>query len=89
MPRWRFLLSHNLKIGKFKGGKTHFFKRQHTTPHCRASLSVNNCNMTSLSHIAARVEAAAEAYISVRQFANQQEWRAKFKAENVSAHSST
>jgi hypothetical protein len=40
--------------------------------------------MASLLRIASRVEAAVAAYITVRDFANKQEWRAKFKRELVS-----
>jgi hypothetical protein len=42
--------------------------------------------MTTLLHIASRVEAAVEAYISVKDFANEQEWREKFLLEMVSVH---
>jgi hypothetical protein len=42
--------------------------------------------MSSLNHIASRVEAAVEAYISVQDFADEQEWREKFAAEMASVH---
>ena len=42
--------------------------------------------MTTLLHIASRVEAAHATYISVRDFADREEWKARFKGEKVSAH---
>ena len=42
--------------------------------------------MTTLLHIAARVEAAVLAYVSVRDFADKGKWLAKFKEERVSTH---
>jgi hypothetical protein len=42
--------------------------------------------MESLLPFASRVEAATEAYRSVQDFADKQEWRAKFRAEMVSTH---
>jgi hypothetical protein len=42
--------------------------------------------MSTFLHIASRVEAAAAAYISVRDFTDSQEWREKFKREKVSTH---
>jgi hypothetical protein len=40
--------------------------------------------MSVFLQIASRVEAAVEAYKSVKTFANKQEWRAKFEGEFVS-----
>jgi hypothetical protein len=40
----------------------------------------------ALLQIASRVEAAAEAYLSVRDFANEEEWETRFKEERVSVH---
>jgi hypothetical protein len=40
----------------------------------------------SLLQIASRVEAAVEAYNSVRDFAKKEEWVKKFDEERVSAH---
>ena len=40
--------------------------------------------MDALLRIASKVEAAVEAYIAVRDFANREEWKAKFKREHVS-----
>jgi hypothetical protein len=42
--------------------------------------------MTTLLHIASRVEAAVESYISVWDFADRQEWKEKFRNEFVSPH---
>jgi hypothetical protein len=42
--------------------------------------------MSGFLHIASRVEAAVEAYTSVRDFADEELWRAKFRAETVSIH---
>jgi hypothetical protein len=42
--------------------------------------------MNALLQIASRVEAAEKAYISVREFGDREEWRAKFEKEMVSAH---
>jgi hypothetical protein len=42
--------------------------------------------MTSFLHIVSRVEAAVEAYISVRDFADREEWKGKFRGEMVSPH---
>ena len=42
--------------------------------------------MNTLLSIASKVEAAVEAYIAVRDFADQEEWRAKLKRELVSFH---
>ena len=44
--------------------------------------------MTTFIEIASRVEAAVEAYISVRDFVSREEWKKMFKGEMVSAHSS-
>ncbi|KAN0111964.1 hypothetical protein V8E52_007982 [Russula decolorans] len=41
--------------------------------------------MTSFLHIASRVEAAMEAYISVRDFADREEWKGKFRGEMQNA----
>lgn len=41
--------------------------------------------MAALLKIASRVEAAVEAYVSVRDFAVEQEWREKFRGEVVSS----
>lgn len=40
--------------------------------------------MLTLLHIAYRVEAAAEAYRSIKEHANQEAWKARFSAESVS-----
>ena len=40
--------------------------------------------MTTLLQIASRVEAAVEAYIPVRDFADQEKWKKMFKKELVS-----
>jgi hypothetical protein len=42
--------------------------------------------MSTLLHIASRVEAAVEAYVSVRYISNMDEWSAGFEREMVSAH---
>lgn len=42
--------------------------------------------MSTLLRIAARVEAAVEAYNSVRDFVDSGEWRANFRREMVSTH---
>jgi hypothetical protein len=42
--------------------------------------------MSGFLQIASRVEAAVEAYVSVRDFAKGEEWKEKFDEENVSAH---
>ena len=42
--------------------------------------------MSSLLSIASNVEAAVQAYSSVRDFVKQEEWRAGFKREFVSFH---
>ena len=42
--------------------------------------------MSSILQIAARVEAAVEAYASVRDFADEREWKKLFRGELVSAH---
>ena len=42
--------------------------------------------MATILQIAFRVEAAVEAYISVQDFADREEWKAKFKRELVSSH---
>ena len=41
---------------------------------------------TSLLHIAAIVEAAVEAYMSVREYSDSEEWTTMFERELVSAH---
>jgi hypothetical protein len=40
--------------------------------------------MSSLLNIAARIEAAVKAYISVRQMADREVWKEKFEGERVS-----
>jgi hypothetical protein len=42
--------------------------------------------MTTLLHIASRVEAAVEAYISVRDISDRGEWKENFRGEKVSLH---
>jgi hypothetical protein len=42
--------------------------------------------MSPFLEIASRVEAAVEAYISVRDFADKQMWKKKFEVELVSVH---
>ena len=42
--------------------------------------------MSTLLQIASKVEAAVQAYISVRDFANKQEWKEGFEGELVSSH---
>jgi hypothetical protein len=42
--------------------------------------------MSNLLQIASRVEAAVEAYTSVREFADKEEWKAQFDLEMVSDH---
>jgi len=42
--------------------------------------------MPTFLKIASRVEAAIEAYISVRDFADREEWKGKFRGEMVSPH---
>jgi hypothetical protein len=42
--------------------------------------------MSTFLKIASRVEAAVEAYISVKDFANTEEWKENFKGEMVSPH---
>jgi len=42
--------------------------------------------MPTLLEIAARVEAAVEAYNAVRDSADSEDWRAKFRREMVSIH---
>jgi hypothetical protein len=42
--------------------------------------------MTTLLQIASRVEAAVEAYISVREFSEGEQWKKGFQQELVSAH---
>lgn len=42
--------------------------------------------MTTLLHIASRVEAAEEVYSSVRSFTDKAQWKAKFEEEMVSFH---
>jgi hypothetical protein len=81
------VLSHGLKIGKFKGGKGIFIlDTRYTISHCRTSQSAKYRNMTTLLHVASRVQAASEAYISVRDFANKSEWKEKFRGELVGTH---
>ena len=41
--------------------------------------------MSSLLHIAARVEAAVASYVSVRDFTDTDEWRRRFDQEKVTA----
>ena len=45
-----------------------------------------NPEMTTLLHIASRVEAAVEAYMSVRDISDRGEWKEKFRGEKVSLH---
>jgi hypothetical protein len=71
-----------IKIGKFKAQQSLFFA-QHTTPPLP---NISICNMMSLLPIVARVEAAIQAYISVRDFADKDKWLAKFNEEKVSTH---
>jgi len=42
--------------------------------------------MSAFLQIASRVEAAVEAYKSVKEIADKQEWRANFEGEFVSVH---
>ena len=42
--------------------------------------------MMTLLHIAAQVEAAILAYVSVQDFADKGKWLVKFKEERVSTH---
>jgi len=42
--------------------------------------------MNRLLEMASRVEAAAEVYATVKDFADADEWRVKFKVERVSTH---
>jgi hypothetical protein len=42
--------------------------------------------MSTFLQIASRVEAAVEAYISVRDFTDKQGWTTMFKREKVSTH---
>ena len=42
--------------------------------------------MSTFFQIASRVKAAVEAYISVQDFVDRQEWKAKFKRVEVSGH---
>lgn len=74
-----------LKTGKLKFGK-HIFSLQHIPSHYWTFSSQKPARMTSQLHIASRVEATIEAYNSVRDFANREEWKGKFNGEKVSLH---
>jgi hypothetical protein len=55
---------------------------QHFSPTTSSQFTLNFA-MSSLLHIACRVEAAVEAYISVKEYANWELWKAGFSKENV------
>jgi len=54
-----------------------------STPQ-RPQLPYTPFPMSTFLQIASRVEAAVAAYISVRDFADEEKWRAQFKQECVS-----
>ena len=73
-----------IKIGRFEARQPLFFFSLNTLLRTLQTISVDK--MTTLLHIAARVEAAILAYVSVRDFADKGKWLAKFKEERVSTH---
>jgi hypothetical protein len=75
-------LSRALKNRKFKLGK-HAFNSNTPPPTAERP---NLPTMATILQIASRVEAAAEAYIAVRDLVDQQEWKRMFKGEMVSAN---
>jgi hypothetical protein len=57
------------------------------TSRCLKKSFLNTAKMSdTLLQIASRVQAAVEAYVSVRDFANKEQWENKFKGELVSTH---
>ena len=74
------------KTGKFNTKQACNLPNQHTTlPHA-AGPHKKISKMSTLLRIAARVEAAVEAYNSIRGFANKTLWKAGFEREMVCTH---
>lgn len=78
-------LSHSSKRASSKLGKR-VFDFNTSLPLAEHIYPQNAARMSTLLEIAARVEAAAEAYKSIQGFADSEEWGEKLKRENVSFH---
>lgn len=82
---WRCLCSAESCLKRFKLGRR-LFDFSVSLFTAGSFYPPNTAKMTPFLQIASRVEAAVEAYISVRDFANTEEWKAMFMEELVSAH---
>ena len=57
---------------------------QGASSRTRQAPTLHISKMSTFIEIASRVEAAVAAYTSVRDFADQETWRAQFRGESVS-----